>query len=261
MTNKKLTIVIGTMAVVALIMGLVGIFQTRKVPLQGERGIQGVKGDTGAQGLRGLQGAQGDRGATGASGSIGMPLQLGAASGYAHQQKESFLQGLAAGVRDQFSLTNAGVLSTSGAATFTGASTFTGTSTVTQSVDGLVVGGTISTAATGTARTIYTNSTGPKFCDSGISYVYAKNNGSFSPSMRISVGTSTASVTTTNLVASSTLATSTTKVIIPIDSSFVLDNGDSVMAIFDDNNNSAASSTYFSNWSVEAGVWCQDLSI
>ena len=105
------------MAVVALIMGLVGIFQTRKVPLQGPQGPQGIQGIQG-ESVQGPQGIQGKEGKQGPSGAIGMPLQLGAASGYAHQQKESFLQGLTAGVRDQFSLTNAGVLSTSGSGNF-----------------------------------------------------------------------------------------------------------------------------------------------
>src|SRR3990167_2213369 len=48
--------------------------------------------------------------------------------------------------------------------TVTASSTFTGTTTVVRSLDGLVVGGTISTAATGTVRTLFTNTTGPKAC-------------------------------------------------------------------------------------------------
>lgn len=35
-------------------------------------------------------------------------VSFGAASGYAHYQKESFLQGLAAGARDAFSINNTG---------------------------------------------------------------------------------------------------------------------------------------------------------
>lgn len=44
---------------------------------------------------------------------------LGAASGFAHNQMESFLQGVSAGTRDQFSVSNAGVVTTSGAITTT----------------------------------------------------------------------------------------------------------------------------------------------
>ena len=145
--------------------------------------------------------------------------------------------------------------------TVNGASTLTGTTTITQSVDGLVVGGTFSTAATGTVRTLYTNSTGPKFCDSNTAFLYVKNNGSFSPSLVFSLGTSTTAVASTNLVASSTVATTTTALIVPTASSFVLGEGDVLTAIIGDITNTSASSTYYGNWSAEAGVWCQDISI
>ena len=138
----------------------------------------------------------------------------------------------------------------------------TGTSTQTQSVDGLVVGGTIPTTATGTVRTVYTNSTGPKLCDSTTAYLYLKNNGSFAPSLIWSMGTSTsAAAAATNLVASSTVATTTTTLINPADRLFLLDNGETITAIFGDYMKEGASSTYFSRWSAEAGVRCQDVSI
>ena len=142
----------------------------------------------------------------------------------------------------------------------TGATTLTGTTTITQSVDGLVVGGTFSTAATGTVRTVYTNSTGPKFCDSHTAFLYVKNNG-FAPSLVFSLGTSTTAIASTNLVASSTVATTTTTVIVPTASSFILAAGDVLTAIIGDITNTSASSTYYGNWSAEAGVWCQDISI
>jgi hypothetical protein len=53
----------------------------------------------------------------------GLSSSLGAASGYAHYQMESFLQGVSAGARDQFSVSNTGVLTTSGAITTTSALT------------------------------------------------------------------------------------------------------------------------------------------
>lgn len=146
--------------------------------------------------------------------------------------------------------------------TITAASTLTGTTTITQSVDGLVVGGTISTSATNTAVTVYTNSTGPKMCDSDTSYLHIKNNGSFAPSLVWSLGTSTSSaVPTTNLVSSSTVATTTTTTVQPAESLFLLDSGETLVAIFNDYMTTGASSTYFTNWSAEAGVWCQDISI
>lgn len=145
--------------------------------------------------------------------------------------------------------------------TVDGTSTLTGTTTITQSVDGLVVGGTISTAATGTVRTVYTNNTGPKFCDSHTAFLYVKNNGSFAPSLVWSLGTSTTAVASTNLVASSTIATTTSTLVVPTASSFILGSGDVLTAIFGDITNTEASSTYFSRWTAEAGVWCQDISI
>lgn len=145
--------------------------------------------------------------------------------------------------------------------TVDGATTLTGTTTITQSVDGLVVGGTISTAATGTVRTVYTNTTGPKMCDGGTGYLYVKNNGSFAPSLVWSLGTSTSAVASTNLVASTTIATTTTTVLATANSKFLLAQSDVLTAIIGDITNTSASSTYFSNWSAEAGVWCQDISI
>lgn len=46
---------------------------------------------------------------------------FGAASGQSHYQMESFLQGVSAGARDQFSVSSAGVLTTSGAVNLSGA--------------------------------------------------------------------------------------------------------------------------------------------
>lgn len=137
--------------------------------------------------------------------------------------------------------------------------TVTGTSTITQSVDGLVVGGTISTTATGTAITAYSNTTGPKMCDANIGYLFVRNNG-YAPSTIWSVGTSTASRTTTNLLASSTIATTTSGLLPLTGSLFELLNGDELMVIFGEHD-PTASSTHLGNNTAEVGVWCQDISI
>lgn len=50
---------------------------------------------------------------------------VGASSGFAHYQTESFLQGVSAGARDQFSVSNTGVLTTSGNITITTSNTAT----------------------------------------------------------------------------------------------------------------------------------------
>jgi hypothetical protein len=60
---------------------------------------------------------------------------VGAASGAAHYQKESFLQGLAAGVRDQFSISNTGAV-TIGSSGTSVANFLYGTCNLTQMVAG-----------------------------------------------------------------------------------------------------------------------------
>ena len=153
-----------------------------------------------------------------------------------------------------------GALTQTGAATLSSTLSVTGTTTLTQSVDGLVVGGTFLTTATGTVRTIYTNSTGPKFCDAGTSFLYLDSKG-FSPSLVFSMGTSTSAIASTNLVSSTTVATTTDTVIVPAASKFILADGDVLTAIIGDITNANASSTNYGNWKAEAGVWCTDLSI
>lgn len=55
-------------------------------------------------------------------------------SGITHYQKESFLQGLDVGTGQQFSVSNAGVLTSSGANTLSGASAISGVSTFTNTI-------------------------------------------------------------------------------------------------------------------------------
>lgn len=149
----------------------------------------------------------------------------------------------------------------SGAVTMSSTLTNTGTTTVTTSNDGFVVGGTMSTAATGTVRTLYTNTTGPKICDADTAALYVKNNGSFAPSVRFSVGTSTSAVQSTNLVASTTVATTTSAVVEPITSEFVLGQGNVITGMMDDNNLSTGSSTYYGNISAEFHLWCNQSAL
>ena len=80
-----MTKIIGFIAVVALAIGITGLFKpdVKSLPgvqgIQGQQGAQGVgikgeKGDKGDKGERGLQGQKGE------SGAIGMPAKLGALS-------------------------------------------------------------------------------------------------------------------------------------------------------------------------------------
>lgn len=75
---------------------------------QGQQGLQGIPGPMGPQGAQGEQGLQGDPG-KGAS-----TQTFGGASGPSHFTFESFLQGFAAGPRDQFSVSNKGVITNNG---------------------------------------------------------------------------------------------------------------------------------------------------
>lgn len=158
-------------------------------------------------------------------------------------------------------LTVTGTFNADGTLTASGAFTAVGTTTLTQSVDGLVAGGTILVTATGTVRTIYENTTGPKFCDANVGFLYIKSNGSYAPSLIWSVGTSTSASASKNLIASSTIATTSTTLLPLATHKFVLAQGEFITAIFSDITNNEASTTHFSNLTAEAGVWCQDVSI
>ena len=116
------------------------------------------------------------------------PVFLGAGSGPAHYQNESFLQGLAAGARDQFSVSNVGALTSSGAnvlsgtLTQSGAAVFSGNTSVVQSASSsLYVGGANNTGCivlgdssaptstnrvyiTATGATISATTTKPQIC-------------------------------------------------------------------------------------------------
>ena len=86
---------------------------------------------------------------------------VGAPSGPAHWQMESFLEGVSAGQRDQFSVSRTGAVTTSGALTVSGASTFgaditvTSTNTATSSI----AVGCIESYATSTATVMRLSAT------------------------------------------------------------------------------------------------------
>ena len=162
---------------------------------------------------------------------------------------------------EDFETTANTVTGTTGALTVAGASSLTGTTSPTQLK--FPIGGTIPTTATGTVRTVYTNTTGPKMCDSHSAFLLVQNNGSFAPSLVWSIGSSTSAAASGNIIASSTIATTTTTVL-PADavaSLWRLAEGSRITAIFGDITNASASSTNLSNWSAEFGITCQELSI
>lgn len=143
-----------------------------------------------------------------------------------------------------------------------GLSTLTGTSTVTQSVDGLVVGGTL-TISTTSRQTLYTNSTGPKFCTQSVSALHVATMQAFAPSLIFAIGTSTSAANPeVNLIASTTVATTTDTLVDAAsdDSNFILKTGETVVSLIADYMTTGASSTYYGNWNAEYFLWCTDIS-
>lgn len=132
----------------------------------------------------------------------------------------------------------------------------TATTTLGRSYDGFTAGGDApATIATGTVYTLYTHVGGPAVCDASEAALLFDSSG-FSPGLVASIGTSTTAVSSTNLLASTTIATTTDTLVAPNQSLWILQPGQVITAIFGDNI-SNASSTYFSNWgSPEFQVQC-----
>jgi hypothetical protein len=155
-----------------------------------------------------------------------------------------FGNGFQAGSSQQFTVDNQGSLTT------------TGTTTVAASYDGYFVYGAF-TMATGTAKAVYTNTYGPAVCGGANGAIFASST-PFAPSIRLALGTSTSATGySTNLLASTTVATST-RTLIPLTSSlFVLNPGDSIVGAISDITNTEASSTYMANWTVSFSLECR----
>jgi len=137
-----------------------------------------------------------------------------------------------------------------------GDTSLNGTTTIARSYDGFVAQDDY-TVASGTAKAIFTNNTGVSMmCDAESGFVDFNATG-FSPAFYIAIGTSTtATGYSTNLIASTTVASSTDTVLpftyaLP----FKLANTESIVGALSDVN-ANASSTHNSNWDVEFGVHC-----
>jgi hypothetical protein len=134
------------------------------------------------------------------------------------------------------------------------------TTTVARSYDGFMAGGGItpSSLATGTTFTLYTHSGGPALCDSSSAIFYADST-AYSPSLIIDIGTTTTSGGySANLIASTTLATTTDAVLGIAHDLFVMNSGDQITARLADTypSNLGASSTNFANWDLEFQTQC-----
>jgi hypothetical protein len=146
----------------------------------------------------------------------------------------------------------------------TGATTLSGLVTSPLSYDGFKPYGAFTTSsATGTVQNLYTNSSGYDFlCSSYSGGFYATTTGTvsayaFAPSMIFTLGTSTSATGySNNLLASTTVATSTPVTTTIKQSVFVLRNGESVNGMFGDITNTIASSTYYGNWSARWQITC-----
>lgn len=142
------------------------------------------------------------------------------------------------------------------ALTVTGASTLTGTTTITKSPDGFTAYMSF-TVATGTAKAVYTNPSNDMVCDGRSAYFQGIGT-TFAPSLVVAFGTSTSATGySTNLLASTTLATTTNQFFAEtFVTPFRLKSGESIVGALSDITNSEASSTNYSNWSMQYGVQC-----
>lgn len=166
----------------------------------------------------------------------------------------SWINGGAFGSTDQLQINSSGEITQTASSTFA-------TTTVAASYDGFSIGGTITSTsvATTSAITLYTHTGGRALCDAHVAGLYADSVG-YSPNLTISVGTSTGATPTTNLVASTTLATSTDTVVTPTASLFLMTAGDRINAMLSDGITNA-SSTNFANWKIEFQTHCWSIGI
>lgn len=177
---------------------------------------------------------------------------------------DEYIRGIVAEEMNFGGTTNYDSLSLGENLTVTGTSAFTGTTTMALSPDGFVVYGGYTTSATATNAVLWTNSGNDVVCDGASGYLNIQASG-YTGGGIFALGTSTsATVGALNLVASTTIATTTASGVdnfypfIPFTKGtpiFKVANGESIIGGFDDVN-AAASTTYLSNWDVEFGVHC-----
>lgn len=130
----------------------------------------------------------------------------------------------------------------------------TGTTTIASSFDGFIAYDNVDTVATGSAVATFTNNFSPGVCDGGVGAVYFDST-AFSPSLQVSLGI----LTDVDLMATTTIATTTDTLTELIDNSFLLASGGTVKLYLDDITNTEASSTNYGNWDIQFGVTCWTL--
>ncbi len=163
-----------------------------------------------------------------------------------------------AGITNYDSLTLGEDLVVGKSSTFTGASTLTGTSTITKSFDGHIAWSDFTTA-TGTDVALYQNTTGTSMMCDGYSGFAKFETSAFAPALDFSLSTSTTATGDCdgNLIASTTIATTSADTILPFSPTtpFILANGSYLRACSQANSKNA-SSTHLSRWDGEIGVHC-----
>lgn len=151
-------------------------------------------------------------------------------------------------------------ITTAGEFVTTQLSRFTGTTTVSHSYDGFMVGDEFS-VGTETPQTIYTHTAGPALCNASFSGAFVDSTGD-NAALQFAVGTTTAAgLSSTNLIATSTVATNTDAYLLPTGSFFFqLNTNDVITATWGDGDSSAgdtnASSTTWTNLDSEYQIGC-----
>lgn len=141
-----------------------------------------------------------------------------------------------------------------------GINSLAGTTTIEKSPDGFVLWDDFTVGTTTPVRGALTNNGSPLMCDGKSLYVYSDATAAFAPSFKFTVGTTTSATDySANIVASTTVATTTDTVNNGGGWNFLLANGASITLSVGDYSAAIASSTYYGNWSGQFGVHCWTL--
>ena len=135
----------------------------------------------------------------------------------------------------------------------------TATSSIAKSFDGFVAWDNL-TMATGTAKAVYTNTAGDMWCNGANGGVLFDNTTAHqAPALQFSMGTSTSATGySTNLLASTTVATTSDQIIgITYTANWLLKSGESIVGALSDTQGTNSSSTNYGNWTAEFGFFCR----
>lgn len=134
--------------------------------------------------------------------------------------------------------------------------------TTSVSPDGFVLWDDFTVGTTTPVRAALTNpsSDEPLMCDGRSMAVYSDATAAFAPSFKLAVGTTTsATAYSANILASTTIATSTDTVTNGGSWNFLLPVGSSITLSIGDYSAAIASSTYYGNWAGQVSIHCWEL--